>query len=159
MKAMKREIAFHAKKSAPRISRETAKNSVTENAKNPASEEGANIPAGATSGREPSSAAKNEREHIAAAVEAAVRARDGNRCQWPCADGDVCGSGHQVELEHRIPVARGGKSTVENLWQVCRLCRARHNRQYAAFPFMPRLAPPRSVLRAGAAAMSPANAA
>jgi hypothetical protein len=50
-----------------------------------------------------------------------VWTRDGGRCQWPVASGGICGSTHRVELDHVIPRARGGPSTVENLRVLCRL--------------------------------------
>jgi 5-methylcytosine-specific restriction endonuclease McrA len=56
---------------------------------------------------------------IPAAVRREVFLRDGGRCQWPTADGGICGSTHRVELDHIIPVARGGKSTVANLRILC----------------------------------------
>jgi 5-methylcytosine-specific restriction endonuclease McrA len=57
--------------------------------------------------------------HVPAAVRREVFLRDGGRCQWPTADGGICGSTHRVELDHIIPVARGGKSTVANLRVLC----------------------------------------
>ena len=65
--------------------------------------------------------------HIPAEVKRAVWTRDGGRCQWPVASGGVCGSTRQLELDHVVPVARGGASTAANLRVTCRL----HN-QYAA---------------------------
>ncbi|GEJ56829.1 HNH endonuclease [Anaeromyxobacter diazotrophicus] len=68
--------------------------------------------------------------HTPAAVKRAVWARDGGCCQWPVASGGVCGSTTRLELDHVLPVARGGESTVENLRVVCRV----HN-QLAAREF------------------------
>jgi HNH endonuclease len=62
-------------------------------------------------------------DHVPAAVRRAVWERDGGRCQWPLDSGGTCGSLQRVELDHVVPRAQGGTSTVEN----CRLlCRA-HN--------------------------------
>jgi hypothetical protein len=63
------------------------------------------------------------REAIPAAVRRAVWARDQGRCQWPLDGGGCCGSTHRLELDHIIPWAEWGPSTVENLRVVCR----RHN--------------------------------
>jgi 5-methylcytosine-specific restriction endonuclease McrA len=49
--------------------------------------------------------------------------RDGGKCRWPLDGGGTCDSTLRVELDHVVPRARGGPSTVDN----CRLlCRA-HN--------------------------------
>jgi len=58
--------------------------------------------------------------HIPAEVKRAVWTRDGGRCQWRVASGGVCGSTRQLELDHIVPVARGGASTVANLRVICR---------------------------------------
>ena len=47
--------------------------------------------------------------------------RDGGRCQWPVASGGVCGSTVRVEVDHRLPKARGGPATVENLRCLCKV--------------------------------------
>ena len=60
-------------------------------------------------------------EHVPAHVKRAVWARDGGRCQWPTHGGGVCGSTHQVELDHIVPRAKGGPSTVANLRLTCRV--------------------------------------
>jgi hypothetical protein len=63
------------------------------------------------------------REAIPAAVRRAVWARDGGRCSWPLDGGGCCGSTHRLELDHLVPWARGGETTVENLRLTC----SRHN--------------------------------
>ncbi len=55
-----------------------------------------------------------------AAVRHAVWERDGDRCTWPLDGGGCCGSTHRLELDHIIPWAEWGPSTVENLRVVCR---------------------------------------
>ena len=60
-------------------------------------------------------------EHVPAHVKRAVWKRDGGRCQWPVQSGGVCGSTHQVELDHIVPRARGGLATVENTRCLCRV--------------------------------------
>jgi len=57
--------------------------------------------------------------HIPAEVRRQVWARDEGKCQYELASGQICGSTHRVELDHIVPVARGGPSTVDNLRVVC----------------------------------------
>ncbi|HEX7625145.1 MAG TPA: HNH endonuclease signature motif containing protein, partial [Anaeromyxobacteraceae bacterium] len=61
--------------------------------------------------------------HIPAEVKRAVWTRDGRCCQWPLASGGVCGSTTRLELDHIVPLARGGTSTVSNVRVLC----AAHN--------------------------------
>jgi hypothetical protein len=61
--------------------------------------------------------------HIPAEVKRAVWSRDGRCCQWPLSSGGVCGSTTRLELDHVVPLARGGTSTVSNLRVLC----ATHN--------------------------------
>jgi hypothetical protein len=63
------------------------------------------------------------REAITAAVRRAVWERDGGRCCWPLDGGGVCGSTHQLELDHIVPWARFGGRMEENLRLTCH----RHN--------------------------------
>ena len=60
-------------------------------------------------------------DHVPAHVKRAVWQRDGGRCQWPLDGGGVCGSTHQVELDHVVPRGRGGRPTVENTRCLCRI--------------------------------------
>ncbi|HYS79751.1 MAG TPA: HNH endonuclease signature motif containing protein, partial [Anaeromyxobacteraceae bacterium] len=53
--------------------------------------------------------------HIPAEVKRAVWTRDGKCCRRPLASGGVCGSTTRLELDHIVPVARGGASTIANL--------------------------------------------
>jgi len=69
--------------------------------------------------------------HIPAEVRRAVWTRDEGRCQWPLDSGDTCGATHPVELDHVLPRARGGPSTVDNLRILCR----RHNDLAARLAF------------------------
>ncbi len=59
-------------------------------------------------------------DHVSARVKRAVWQRDGGRCQWPVDGGGVCGSTHQVELDHVVPLGRGGPPTIENTRCLCR---------------------------------------
>jgi len=61
--------------------------------------------------------------HIPAAVKRAVWSRDEGKCTWPVDSGGTCSSNLRLEIDHVVPRARGGPSTVEN----CRLTCAAHN--------------------------------
>jgi hypothetical protein len=54
--------------------------------------------------------APSDLRRIPAAVEREVRLRDGDRCQHPLDSGGLCGSTRLVELDHLVPLARGGAS-------------------------------------------------
>ncbi len=69
-------------------------------------------------------------KYVPAHVRREVWERDGGRCQFRMANGEICGSTHQVEIDHVHPSAAGGASTVEN----CRLACKGHN-QLAARRF------------------------
>ncbi|ABC83806.1 HNH endonuclease [Anaeromyxobacter dehalogenans] len=58
--------------------------------------------------------------HIPARVRREVWARDGGRCTFVLASGERCGSTHRLELDHVVPLARGGASTADNLRIRCR---------------------------------------
>jgi hypothetical protein len=57
--------------------------------------------------------------HVPAAVRREVFLRDEGKCQWPLAQGGICGSTHRVELDHVVPVGRGGKATASNGRVLC----------------------------------------
>jgi len=61
-----------------------------------------------------------DRPDVPAPLERAVRLRDGDRCQFPLDSGGVCGSTWQVELDHVVPVALGGETSLSNLRCLCR---------------------------------------
>jgi hypothetical protein len=61
--------------------------------------------------------------HIPAAVRRAVWTRDDGKCTWPIDSGGTCGSTLRLEIDHVVPRARGGPSTIDN----CRLTCAMHN--------------------------------
>ena len=54
------------------------------------------------------------------AIRQQVFARDGACCTFVGADGKRCGSTWRLELDHVIPVALGGETSVENLRVLCR---------------------------------------
>ena len=62
-----------------------------------------------------------------------VRARD-KTCQAPGCRVPA----HRCQIDHRLAWIRGGPTIVDNLYCLCRLCRRRHNRHYAAQRIMPR---------------------
>jgi 5-methylcytosine-specific restriction endonuclease McrA len=64
-----------------------------------------------------SKGSKNPR-YISQATKHAVWLRDGNRC---C----LCGSSHNLNLDHIHPVALGGTSSIENLRLLCFSCNQR----------------------------------
>jgi hypothetical protein len=70
-------------------------------------------------------------DHVPAHVRRAVVQRDEGRCQWPLEGGGICGSTHRVQLDHVVPCAKGGPSTIENLRCLCR----RHNERAARHAF------------------------
>jgi len=63
---------------------------------------------------------RRKRDHVPAHVMREVWKRDGGACAWPLDSGGVCGSTHQVELDHIQPVALGGPSTIGNCRLLCR---------------------------------------
>jgi hypothetical protein len=65
--------------------------------------------------------------HVTAAVKRTVWSRDDGKCQWPLDSGGICGSTTRLEIDHVVPRARGGASTVDG----CRLLCAMHS-QFAA---------------------------
>jgi hypothetical protein len=58
--------------------------------------------------------------YVPAHVRRKVWKRDQGRCQYPLEGGGVCGSTCQVELDHIVPVAKGGASTAENIRCACK---------------------------------------
>jgi len=71
-------------------------------------------------GEEPRKQNPPGKSHVPAAVKRQVWTRDGGRCQWPLESGGVCDSTLRVEFDHRVPLALGGASTVDNVWLLCR---------------------------------------
>jgi 5-methylcytosine-specific restriction endonuclease McrA len=57
--------------------------------------------------------------------------RDGGRCQWKLASGDICGCTRHLQFDHVTPLALGGTSTAENVSILCRS----HNLQAARLVF------------------------
>ena len=59
------------------------------------------------------------RVHVPAPVKREVWKRDGGCCQWPMESGGICGATRFLELDHVVPVARGGPTTAANLRLLC----------------------------------------
>ncbi|MFL5263298.1 MAG: HNH endonuclease, partial [Anaeromyxobacteraceae bacterium] len=76
--------------------------------------------------------------HVPAAVRRAVFIRDGGCCQWSLSSGGICGSRTRVELDHIVPVALGGASTVSNMRLLCALHNALAARQVFGAQLMDR---------------------
>jgi 5-methylcytosine-specific restriction endonuclease McrA len=58
-------------------------------------------------------------DHIPAAVKRVVCARDGGQCTFESPNGRRCEDKGDLEFDHIVPRARGGKSTVDNLRLRC----------------------------------------
>jgi 5-methylcytosine-specific restriction endonuclease McrA len=67
---------------------------------------------------------ENESRHIPDSLRDRVFERDGGRCTYKGPDGKRCGSRRNLQVDHIIPYARGGKHTLSNLRLLC----AKHNR-------------------------------
>jgi 5-methylcytosine-specific restriction endonuclease McrA len=59
--------------------------------------------------------------HVPAEVRRGVWKRDGARCTFVSDDGRRCSATDRLELHHRVPFARGGPTTVDNLVILCSL--------------------------------------
>ena len=89
---------------------------------------------------EESASANRGRAHIPAKVKREVWTRDGGRCQWPIASGGVCGATRCLELDHVVPLARGGPTSAANLRVLCRAHNQLHARQVFGDAWMDRFA-------------------
>ena len=69
--------------------------------------------------------------HVPKAFRQAVCERDGGRCTFTGPDGTRCGSEWHLEIDHIVPLAKGGATTVNNLRTLCR----RHNQLEAKRAF------------------------
>lgn len=67
--------------------------------------------------------ARRERRAVPVVVRNEVFVRDGGRCTFTSDDGHVCGPYYLIQLHHRVPWAKGGADTAENLTIHC----ATHN--------------------------------
>jgi 5-methylcytosine-specific restriction endonuclease McrA len=65
--------------------------------------------------------------HIPTATRDAVFARDKGCCAYVGSTGQRCGATHYLQIDHIVPYARGGSSTIDNLRLLC----AKHNQAEA----------------------------
>lgn len=72
-----------------------------------------------------------KRAAVPAEVSRQIWKRDNARCVWPMPGGERCGKTWQLQIDHIVPVARGGRSSVENGRLLC----AGHNQQAARDTF------------------------
>ena len=72
----------------------------------------------------PRMSSAHSNRHIAASVRDSVFERDGSRCTFVGAGGHRCESRTALQVDHVVPVARGGPGRSENLRLLC----AQHNR-------------------------------
>jgi hypothetical protein len=71
---------------------------------------------------------------IPAALKRAVWQRDRSQCSFVASDGRRCSSKFVLQIDHRVPVARGGRATFDNLRLLCRA----HNQYEARIKLGPR---------------------
>ncbi len=71
------------------------------------------------------------RAPIPAAVRREVWKRDGGQCAWRSEDGHRCGTAWKLEVDHIVPAAFGGPSTIDNLRLACHA----HNQLHADHTF------------------------
>jgi hypothetical protein len=64
--------------------------------------------------------ASKDDSHIPAAVRRGVAARDRARCAFVSRNGRRCGEWRFLEFHHIVPVAAGGRATIENIELRCR---------------------------------------
>ena len=64
-----------------------------------------------------------ETRHIPAEIKRQVHARDGGRCTFTNDDGRRCASRRRLEYDHIQPLAKNGRTTADNVRQLC----AKHN--------------------------------
>jgi 5-methylcytosine-specific restriction endonuclease McrA len=80
--------------------------------------------------------AERRSRRVPAAVARAVYARDDGCCTFCSAEGRRCGARRFLELDHVVPWAAGGASTVENLRLRCRAHNQHAARRYFGENFM-----------------------
>jgi hypothetical protein len=59
-------------------------------------------------------------KRIGVSLRRAVFRRDRGQCQFLSPDGSICASTYEVELDHILPVSKGGRNTYANLRCMCR---------------------------------------
>jgi len=61
-----------------------------------------------------------KREHIPQKIKVLLRNRAGDQCEFHAANGKRCESKHFLEIDHIVPLARGGSNEFQNLRIYCR---------------------------------------
>jgi 5-methylcytosine-specific restriction endonuclease McrA len=89
---------------------------------------------------------ENDR-YVPAAVKRAVWERDRGCCTWPMGDGKLCGSTHQLEFDHDLEVALGGKPTIGNVRLLCKSHNLMKVEQHLGRNFMAKFRKDRPVAR------------
>ena len=69
--------------------------------------------------RSPSRESANDR-YVPAAVKRTVWERDHGQCAWPMGHGKICGSTQQLEFDHAVEVALGGRPAADNIQLLCK---------------------------------------
>ena len=69
--------------------------------------------------RETQTSASPSSRHIPAAVQRAVRERDGDRCRYVDEQGRRCKQRDHLEFHHRHPFGLGGDHDVSNIRLMC----------------------------------------
>jgi 5-methylcytosine-specific restriction endonuclease McrA len=64
--------------------------------------------------------ASSSSRHIPAAIQRAVRERDGDRCRYLDTQGRRCKERHWLQFHHRHPFGLGGEHSAENIRLMCR---------------------------------------
>ena len=82
-------------------------------------------------------------------VDREVRRREAGVCGWKLANGETCGSTWQLEIDHIVPVAKGGATTAENCRLICRAHNQMHARNEFGAKFMARFSQKRATSGAG----------
>jgi 5-methylcytosine-specific restriction endonuclease McrA len=72
------------------------------------------------------------------AIQRAVQWRDEGRCTFVSENGKRCGSRMYLELDHILPVAKGGETKIENLRLLCRVHNGLMARRHLGKEFMGR---------------------
>lgn len=61
------------------------------------------------------------RVYLPRSLKRRVWIRAQGKCEYVGGGARVCGSAHQLEMDHRTPLAKGGANTVDNLRLLCRI--------------------------------------
>ena len=85
-----------------------------------AAKRGREVPVKDRLGSVPPGAKRTNPERVTAAVRRAVFERDGEQCTFTDATGRRCEERGWLQLDHALPLGRGGDSSVDNVRVLCR---------------------------------------